>query len=78
MAAATITLKLNNKGQATPEDALHAAIAAVNAVKIDYTGMTEDRIARLKRLASSLTENGDHTVSRARREFTDQTVARSA
>jgi hypothetical protein len=72
MAAANIPLKLNNKGQATPEDALRAAMEAINAVKIDYSGMTEEQIGRLRRLAASVTENANHVVSRARREFTDQ------
>jgi ribosome recycling factor len=72
MAAANIPLKLNDKGQATPEAALRAALDAINAVKIDYSGMTEEQIGRLRRLAASVAENASHVVSRARREFTDQ------
>lgn len=76
MAVATIPLRLNDKGQATPEAALRAAMEALNAVRIDYTGMTEEEIGRLRRLAASLTENASHVISRARREFVDQKVAR--
>lgn len=76
MAAATIALKLNDKGQATPEDALRAAMEIINAVKIDYSGMTEEQIGRLRRLAASVNDNAMHLVSRSRREFADQTSTR--
>lgn len=75
MAAATITIRLNDKGQATPEAVLRAAIDAINAVKIDYSGMTEEEIGRIRRLASSVNDNAMHLASRARREFVGQKVA---
>lgn len=78
MAAASITIRLNDKGQATPEAVLRAAMDAINAVKIDYTGMDDETIGRLRRLANSVHENADHVVTRARREASNTRIARIA
>jgi len=78
MAAASITIRLNDKGQATPEAVLRAAMEAINAVKVDYTGMDEETIGRLRRMTNSVHENADHVLARARREASNIRLAASA